>query len=132
MSDRETQKCYSVDEEDFGLGSIGEVIDRIESDLPEGETVLGKKYWEADAVPILHRHIISDDYIVRFLETLDEQLDEFIEEPDSVYVDVPRGAISELKDIVLTWANKHVTEGRYYKVEKVQELCIELGDIETI
>jgi hypothetical protein len=132
MSDMKTQKCYSVDEENFGLGSMWEVIDRIEDDLPEGETALGKKYWEADAVPVLHKHIIADDDIVRFLETLDEQFYEFIEDPDSVYSDVPKEAITKLKNAVLAWADEYVIEGRYYRVKNVQELCIEQDDIETI
>jgi len=79
----------------------------------------------------LHKHIIADNDITRFLETLDEQFYEFIEDPDSVYSDVPKEAITELKDIVLAWAGRHVSEGRYYRVKNVQEFDIEQEDIET-
>lgn len=123
-------KCYSVDEENFGLNDIGEVVDRIEDDLDEDETALGKKYWEADAFPVLHKHIIDDNEILSFLEMLDIQFDEFIEDPDSVYSDVPKEAVTELKDLVLAWADKYVTEGRYYRVENVQERTIEIEDLE--
>lgn len=123
-------KCYSVDEENFGLNDIGEVVDRIEDDLDEGETALGKKYWEADAFPILHKDIITNNDINSFLHTLDEQFDEFIEDPDSVYSDVPKEAVTELKDLVLAWADKYVTEGKYYRVKNVQERTIELEDLE--
>ena len=124
------EKCYSVDEECFNISDMGELIDRIQDNLDEGESAIGKKYWEADAIPVLHKHIIANGDIVSFLETLDEQFDEFIEEPDSVYSDVPKEAISELRDAVLAWADKYVTEGRYYKVTNVQERLIEIEDLE--
>jgi len=124
------EKCYSVDEECFNISDMGELIDRVEDNLDEGESAIGKKYWQADAVPVLHKHIIADDDIIGFLETLDEQFDEFIEEPDSVYSDVPKEAVTELRDVVLAWADKYVTEGRYYKVINVQERLIEIEDLE--
>jgi hypothetical protein len=125
-------ECYSIDGESFNLDSMSDVIDRIEDSLDEGETAIGKKYWKADAIPILHKHIIADDDIIHFLEVLDEQFDEFIEDPDPVYSDVSKEAITELKDIVLAWAGRHVSEDRYYRVKNVQELDIEQDDIETI
>jgi hypothetical protein len=128
----EIQKCYSIDGESFNLDSMSDVLDRIEDNLDEGETAIGKKYWKADATPVLHKHIITDDDIIHFPEILDEQFDEFIEDPDSVYSDVPKEAITELKDIVLAWAGRYVPEGRYYGVKNVQELDIEQADIETI
>jgi hypothetical protein len=109
---------------------MSDVIDRIEDSLDEGETAIGKKYWKADAVPVLHKHVITDGYILHFLEALDEQFDEFIEDPDLVYSDVHKEAITELKDIVLAWADKHVTEGRYYRVKNVQEQLLEVEDLE--
>jgi hypothetical protein len=124
------EKCYSIDEECFDLSTVSEVLDRIEGNLEEGETAIGKKYWEADAVPVLHKHIITDVDIISFLETLDEQFDEFIEEPDSVYSDVPKEAISELRDVILAWADKYVTEGVYYRVRNIQECVTEVEDFE--
>lgn len=124
------RKCYSTDEKSFNLDSMSEVIDYIEDNLGEGETAIGRKYWEGDAVPVLHKHIIANDDIIGFLETLDEQFDEFIEDPDSVYSDVPKEAVTELKDIVLAWADKYVTEGRYYRVKDIQERLIEIEDLE--
>lgn len=125
-----TTTCYSVDGEMFNLDTIDDVIEHIKSYLPEDVSAIGKKYWSADAVPVLHKHIIADDDITSFLETLDEQFDEFIEDPDSVYSDVPKEAVTELKDLVLAWADKYVTEGRYYRVKNVQERIIEINDLE--
>jgi hypothetical protein len=124
------EKCYSIDEECFNLSTMSEVLDRIEGNLEEGETAIGKKYWEADATPVLHKSIITEDDIVSFLETLDEQFDEFIEEPDSVYSDVPKEAVSELRDVVLAWADKYVKEGVYYRVSNIQECVTDIEDFE--
>lgn len=124
-------KCYSIDEENFNLSDMSGVIDRIEDNLDEGESAIGKKYWEADAVPVLHKHIIVDTNIISFLQMLDFQFDEFIEDADSVYSDVPKEAVSELKDLVLAWADKHVKEGVYYRVKNVQERLIEIEDLES-
>lgn len=123
-------KCYSTDGENFDLDDMSEVLDRINDDLPEDETSIGIRYWEADAIPVLHKHIITNDDILSFLETLDEQFAEFIEDPDPVYSDVPKEAITELKDLVLKWAGKYVTEGRYYRVKNVQEQTIQIEDLE--
>lgn len=77
-----------------------------------------------------HKHIIANDDIISFLETLDDQFAEFIEDPDPVYSDVPKEAITELRDLVLSWAYRYVTEGRYYRVKNVQEQTIEIEDLE--
>lgn len=123
-------KCYSINEEEFNLDSISEVIDHIEDNLDESETAIGVKYWVADALPMLHKDMIDLDSVDRFLEALDEQFDEFIEEPDSVYSDVPKEAAQELRQLVLAWADKYVTEGRYYRVMNVRERLIEIEDLE--
>lgn len=123
-------KCYSINEENFNLDGIGEVIDALMSSDSDEESILGLHYWEGDAYPILHKHIIGESDIKCFLETLDEQIYEFIEDPDSVYSAVPKEAVTELKDLVLAWADKHVTEGKYYRVVNVQQKVITLDDLE--
>lgn len=123
-------KCYSINEEEFNLDDIGEVIDALMSSDSDEDSILGLHYWEGDAVPILHKQIITNDDINCFLETLDEQIYEFIEDPDSVYSDVSKEAVTELKDLVLAWADKHVTDGRYYRVVNVQQKFITLDDLE--
>ena len=123
-------KCYSTDGENFNLEDMGEVLDRINDDLHEDETPIGIRYWKADAVPVLHKHIIANDDIISFLETLDDQFAEFIEDPDPVYSDVSEEAITELRDLVLSWADRYVTEGRYCRVKNVQEQTIEIEDLE--
>lgn len=124
-------KCYSVNEEDFDLETFDEVIERLEDNSPLGESPLGAKYWEADAVPVLHKHIIASDDIRSFLERLDEQFEEFLEVYDSVYSDVPKEAVDELRDIVLAWADRHITEGRYYRVKDVQQRTITQEDLDA-
>ena len=123
-------KCYSINEEDFNLDDIGEVIDALMSSDSDEESILGLHYWEGDAIHILHKHIITNDDINFFLEALDEKICEFIEDPDSVYSDVPKEAVTELKDLVLAWADKYVTEGKYYRVVNVQQKFITLEDLE--
>ena len=123
-------KCYSINEEEFNLDNIGEVIEHIEDNLDEGETALGMKYWEADAVPFTHSDVISTWAIEHFLESLDERMGDEIMDFDCLYTDVSHKEKEVLVDLIKEWAEKYVNVGKYHRVVNVQERTIEIEDLE--
>lgn len=123
-------KCYSINEEDFNLDDIGEVIDTLSSDVHDGGSIVGMVYWEADAVPFTHSDIIPTYTIDHFLESLDERMGDEIMDFDYLYTEVSHKEKQILVDLIKEWADKYVNVGKYYRVVNVQQKFITLDDLE--
>ena len=123
-------KCYSINEEEFNLDGIGEVIDALESNTFGDENIVGRKYWEADAIPYTHSDILCGWRLHYFLENCDEALGDEIMDFESLYADVGKEAKEELQEILIQWAEKHVDVSRYYKIRNVVENTITLEDLQ--
>lgn len=124
-------KCYSINEEEFNLDGIGEVIDSLRSYSPnEEQSLVGVKYWEADAIPYEHKDVISLHVISRLLYDLDCQLGDEIMDFEYLYIEAKADARKELQEVLLQWAEKHVTIHRYFKICNVVEKTIQQEDLD--
>jgi hypothetical protein len=120
---KETEYCYSTDEELFNHESIGEVLDSLNGEVDDK---LGATYWRGEKQELTHQECIEVD---SFLERCDEQAYEAIGEVyDSCFADVDDDAKNELGELMLAWAKKHVAIG-YWKILNVQELKITQEDL---
>jgi hypothetical protein len=124
-------KCYSADEESFNIDDFSEVIDKLENNAIEGQSIVGMKYWEADAIPYTHVDVISSHSVYNLLEDLDCQMGDEIPEFDYLYTEASKEAREELLKLLLQWAEKHVDVSRYYKVRNVVQKTIEADDLES-
>lgn len=125
-----TGKYYSINEEEFNLDGIDEVIDSLRDNTPDSASIVGMKYWEADAIPYKHTDVISSHQVYYLLENLDEQLGDEIMDFDPLYTEVSIEAKKELQAILLQWAEKHVTIRRYFKIRNVVEKTIQQEDLD--
>lgn len=124
-------KCYSINEEDYNFDSISAVIDDLTNNTPLGESIVGLKYYEADAVPILHKHVFDKDDTMYFLENLDNQVGDQIGDCfDMQYTDVRPDELQDLTDLIMNWLKNNIKEGKYYRVVNSQQKFITLEDLE--
>lgn len=119
-----TDKCYSIDEENFNMTEFSEVIDQFDGDH------LGKTYWEGDALPVKHSDVIWNGQVSHMLEGLDEQAHELIGEVyDYQYSEVSDSAKQEFKEFLFQWASKNVDLSRFYFVKNVVKKEISQKDL---
>ena len=119
-------KCYSVDEENYNLTEIGDVLDQLDLD---GNLVVGHSYWEADAEELTPEYVITSN-----LESVLEQLDDRVYEDlgevyDNDFMGASADAKAELKTLLIEWTSKHVNISRYYIVKNSVEKFITDEDI---
>lgn len=113
-NDEQPTVYYSADNETFNYDSIGELMHDL---LSEDALEPGRVYYEADGFPVTHEHVISVYQVEHLLENLDEQVyDDVGEVYDNDYSDVPAEAKEELRQLLITWAKKHVGL-RYWRLE---------------
>jgi hypothetical protein len=118
--------CYSNDGEYFYNDFDQIIIDNLNYELSEGETLIGKTYYRGEAVPITHEECID---VEGFLENCNATAyDDVGECFDYEFTDVSEEAKQELKNLIVTWAQKHV-KLNYYKVKNVVELKITEDDL---
>lgn len=123
-----SDKCYSIDGENYNLTGVGEMFDQLKCD---GEFAVGRSYHEADAVPISHRQLINKFTIGGLLETLDDRGGDLVGEVfDNDYSNASNDAEKELYDLLVGWAEKHVDISRYYLVKNSVEKFVTDLDIQ--
>ena len=130
MNDKQTTVRYSVDDEDYGHESVGDVLDELDS---IGELTVGRVYYEADV-----REMKASDFawffrIDELLERMDDDLYEDVGEvSDCDFSSVPQEAKDELSALLCAWIDKHVKVGRYWTVDgKPRTLQVTADDIEA-
>lgn len=117
------EKCYSNDGEEFRYESIGEMID--DTDLIVGDT-----YYDGDTCEVTPDRVITAREIEHILENLDSSVYEDIGECyDNSFSNVTLEASEELRQFMVSWANKHVALN-YWKVINVVEKQLTIEDIE--
>lgn len=102
--------CYSINEEDFGLTGIGEVIDALDG---EGRLEVGAVYWEADCRRMQAGDVFSVDQI---LENMGDQLYEDVGEVADDYPAASDEAKAELRALLIAWVEKHANPDQYWVV----------------
>lgn len=102
--------CYSVNDEDFNLTSVGDVLDTLDD---EGRLEEGAVYWEADCRRMQAGDVISVDQVI---ENMGERLYDEVGEIFDDYPDVTPEAKEELKDYLHAWVEKHADPARYWLV----------------
>ena len=118
-----TEYCYSTNEENYCLESIGDVVDYIQS---ETDTPVGATYWRGEKVELKHAECIDID---SFLEMCDERAYEEIGEVyDNCFTDVSEAEKMELGELITEWAKKHVNM-RFWKVVNTVECKLTAEDL---
>jgi len=124
-----TNKCYSVNEEEFDITDFSDVIYQLLNQLGVdcASSLIGATYWEADAHPLEYEDVISVDW---FLEDCDQRAYEEIGEVfDNDFSGCTEQAKKELEELLLSWCEKHVNLP-YWKVENVVKKVIIKEDLE--
>jgi len=102
--------CYSINEEDFNLTSVGDVLDALDD---EGWLEEGAAYWEADCRRMQASDVFSVEQV---LEGMGERLYEEVGEIADDYPAVPPEAKAELKAFLTAWVEKHAPPNQYWLV----------------
>jgi hypothetical protein len=118
-----TEKCYSLNEEDFYEWEY--LIDELEQE----ELREGTEYFEADKVGIVVHDYVNVRAVEYILESIDEQVyDDIGEVYDSNFYNVSTEAKQEIVDFMLQWAEKHVNLP-YFKVKNVVKKVVTKEDL---
>jgi hypothetical protein len=120
-----TNKCYSLNDEDFNYSSFGELLSIMD------EPMVGVTYWEADCKTMTTEDVMSVHTVNSLLEGMDEQAYEEIGEVyDNECSDVSDEAKAELQALISAWATKHINLGRFWKiVGKTRECKLTAEDL---
>ena len=102
--------CYSVNEEEFNLTSVGDVFDTLED---EGRMEEGTVYYEADCRRMQSSDVVS---VERVIEDMGERLYEEVGEIADDYPNVTPEAKAELKACLHAWVEKHADTSQYWLV----------------
>lgn len=102
--------CYSIDDENYNLTSIGDVLDDLRC---EGRLEVGAVYYEADCRPMSASDVFS---VSQFLEDIGERMYDEVGEIADSYPSVSSEGREELKTFMLDWVNKHADPSRYWLV----------------
>jgi hypothetical protein len=123
-------KCYSIDDENYSMLSIGDVLDELSC---SGELEVGQEYTSADAVNYSAEKFIGHnvDYI---LENLDQNLYDngMCENWDSGFSIAPEAAIKELELFLIDWTKRHTRLEQFYSVENVESCKITQEDVDSM
>jgi hypothetical protein len=117
------EKCYSLNEEDWYM-DFEFVRDELESCAGEGESILGKTYYEADQEPIAAAGFFDIDDLI---DLLNEKAWDVCGECAEDYPNLSLGKKEELNKIVLDFLDKNTRH--YYKPANIVEKKVEEGDL---
>ncbi|MCZ2397866.1 MAG: hypothetical protein LC100_15160 [Chitinophagales bacterium] len=119
-----TEKCYSLNEEDFYEW------EDLMNELEQEELQEGTEYFEADKVDVVAHDYVKLHQIDYLLESLDEWVYEDIGEVyNNDFYNVSKEAKQEIVDFLLKWTEKHVNLP-YWKVKNVVKKVITKEDLE--
>lgn len=112
MSEK-TMKCYSTDDETFNhADDFGGFIDSLDDWIEVGHTYYVAECQTLDPTDPINQFTV--DYI---LEQFDETIaDEIGEVYDNECSSVDGAAKLELRELLESWARKHLKLGRYFKI----------------
>lgn len=102
--------CYSINEEDFNLTSVGDALDSLDD---EGRLEEGAVYWEVDCRRMQASDVFSVEQV---LEDMGERLYEEVGEIADDYPAATPEAKEELKAFLLEWVEKHANPNQYWRV----------------
>ncbi|MCM2310312.1 MAG: hypothetical protein NDI84_02815 [Steroidobacteraceae bacterium] len=102
--------CYSVDDENFGLTSVGDVLDTLDCD---GRLDEGAVYYEADCRRMAPGDVCSVEQV---LDDMGERMREEVGEYADDYPMVTPEAKEELKSFLHAWVEKHANPNGYWIV----------------
>ncbi len=120
-----TEKCWSLDEEEF-FDDWCSLLDALKyRGLGEGA-----EYFEGDKIPCKIKHYIDLHSIESFLEQCDEWVyDDIGECYDNCFTNVPTEAKIELQGLIQQWAEKYVSIP-YWTVKNIVKKVITKEDLE--
>ena len=102
--------CYSINEEDFNLTSVEDVLDTLDD---EGRLRVGEVYYEAEC----RRMQASDVFSVsQVLEDMGERLYDEVGEIADDYPAATPEAKAELEAFLAAWVEKHAPPSQYWLV----------------
>ena len=117
-------KVYSRDDENFNFSSLDELFDDLAA---EGLLNIGEVYYSAESTPFNPEGYIRVDNL---LEELDARIyDDLGECYNYDLSGLPIEAKDNLKEILSTWMNKHVSMNYWTIKGKSIECTIQEGDI---
>ena len=102
--------CYSIDDENFSLLSIGDVLDALNN---EGRLKEGEAYFEASFRQMQGRDVFSVEHL---LESMGERLYDEVGDFANDYPSVTPEAKRELETFILEWIERHARLSRYMVV----------------
>jgi hypothetical protein len=116
--------CYSTNDEDYNLTSVGDVFDTLDS---EGRLEVGTVYYEAD-----FRRMTAGD-VVSVEQVLDDMGERLYEEVGEIADDYPAAtpeAKEELKAFLHAWVDRHANPTSYWiVVGKAREKRVTADDL---
>ena len=116
--------CYSVNEEEFNLTSVGDVFDTLED---EGRMEEGAVYYEADCRRMQASDVVSVEQV---LDDMGERLYEEVGEIADDYPAVTPEAKDELKAFLHAWVENHADPSQYWiVVGKTREKRVTADDL---
>lgn len=102
--------CYSINEEDFSLTSVGDALDALDA---EGRLEEGAVYWEADCRRMQASDVFSVDQV---LDDMGERLYGEVGEIADDYPAASPEAKAELNAVLTAWVEKHAPPNQYWLV----------------
>ena len=102
--------CYSVNEEEFNLTSVGDVFDTLED---EGRMEEGAVYYEADCRRMQASDVVSVEQVIY---DMGERLYKEVGEIADDYPAVTPEAKDELKAFLHAWVENHADPSQYWIV----------------
>ena len=102
--------CYSINEEDFSLTSVGDALDALDD---EGRLKVGDIYYEADCRRMVAGDVFSVEQV---LEYMGERLYEEVGEIADDYPAAVPEAKAELKAFLTSWVEKYADPSKYWLV----------------
>lgn len=122
-----TDKCYSLDDEEFNCQSVGELIDGCN----DRDLVVGDSYWEADCTSVSARDAVPHSAADSLIEDMENRLyDDIGEGVSDAFSGVTPEAKLELDAFLLAWVEKHADLHRFWKiVGKSRELKFTAEDL---
>ena len=119
-----TEKCYSLNEEDFF--DWEDLLSLLEDEYL-GE---GTEYFEGDKVAVKISDYVNMHGIISMLEQFDDWVYEDVGEiTDCEFYNVSKEAKKELQELIQTWAEKNVNLP-YWKVQNVVKKVVTREDLE--
>ena len=121
-----TQCYYSRDDETYDHETFGDLLCDLQLEYEDSE-LIGMSYWVCEGKEVTFGDIID---VRQILDALDDELYEQVGEvADCDFSGVSKDAQNELHDLLVKWAEKHISL-RYWKlVGKSEEKFITAEDI---